>query len=196
MSFARSWLMLQWCCARLGTVRAITALLCIAAISAGVILAPQLRLQAKADQRALAVAASRLQSTAQIGVVTQAPLQDRLADFYDALGDNGHAEQQLSTLFDLAQKNNLRLATAEYTSTEDKNSRVHVRHITLPVKASYSAIRQFAEHVLLAIPFASLDELHFKRDSISSPMLEAHLQFSLYLLEMPAPPGLHRESTP
>ncbi|MGZ3158645.1 MAG: hypothetical protein ACXU7H_06145, partial [Burkholderiaceae bacterium] len=50
-----------------------------------------------------------------------------------------------------------------------------------PVKGQYQAIRKFCEQTLLAIPFASLDEINFKRDEITNSTLEAKLHFTLYL---------------
>lgn len=182
----RVWLWLQWWCARFGIVRAVTVMVCLLTVSVGGIVLPHLRLQEKDDHRTIARARNRLLSPAAIDTVLATPTPDHLATFYDALGDSRHAEQQLKTLFDLAQKNNLSLSTADYRSTPEKNSRVRVLQISLPVKAAYPAIRQFAEQVLLTIPFASLDELRFKRDSIGSPLLEAHLRFSLFLLATPA----------
>ena len=39
---------------------------------------------------------------------------------------------------------------------------------------------------LMAIPFASLDEINFRRDAIGSRTLEAKLRFTLYLNDVPA----------
>jgi len=33
----------------------------------------------------------------------------------------------------------------------------------------------------LAIPFASLDEINFKRDAVTNPLLDAKLRFTFYL---------------
>jgi hypothetical protein len=157
---------------------------------------PHLRQQGKEDHMSLSRARHRLLSSVSPSLVAATPPPDHLAIFYDTLGESRHAEQQLKTLFDLAQKNNVRLSTAEYKRSADKNSRIRALQITLPVKATYPAIRQFAEQVLLAIPFATLDELRFRRDNIASPLLEAHLRFSLYLLETPATQQPHWELAP
>ena len=196
MSMLRGWLILQWWVGRLGTMRAIAVLICLLAAGTANILVPHLRSQEKNDRAVFVHAKNQLLSPLVNNAEAGTPNADPLATFYDALGDSRHAEQQLKTLFDLAQKNNLRLSSAEYKSVPGKNSRVRTLQITLPVNATYPAIRQFAEQVLLAIPFASLDELRFRRDGIGNPLLEAHLRFSLYLLEPPAtlqsPPELVR----
>lgn len=105
----------------------------------------------------------------------------QMQKFNDVLGDNGYAEQQLKTIFRLAAKNNLYLAQGDYKSSFDKNSATLAYQIQLPVKGAYPAIREFCEEVLLAIPFASLDEINFKRDAISNNVPEARLRFTLYL---------------
>jgi hypothetical protein len=110
-----------------------------------------------------------------------APNQQNLDDFYDILGGKKHAEQQLKTLFAIAKKQGLVLAQGEYKASFERNGQFYKYQIILPVKGQYGVIRQFCEQVLLAIPFASLDELNFKRDSITNRVLEAKLRFTLHL---------------
>ena len=186
MKMMRGWLMLQWWGARLGIVRTVVAMMCLVAAALGGVLVPHLRMQENKDLSAVVRLKKQLLSPVITAAESAPSAPDHREIFYHNLGDSRHAEQQLKTLFELAQKNTLRLSAAEYKSTTDKNSRVRTLQITLPIKAPYSAIRQFSEQVLLAMPFASLDELRFKRDNIGSPSLEAHLRFSLYLLESPA----------
>jgi len=105
----------------------------------------------------------------------------RLQNFFDNLGDNGYAEQQLKTIFDIAAKKNLKLNAGEYKSGEERNSDTVAYQIQLPVNGPYAAIREFCEEVLLAIPFASLDEISIKREVIGRNNLDAKLKFTLYL---------------
>lgn len=107
--------------------------------------------------------------------------QDRLKAFYEALGEQGYAEQQVKTLFAAAAKSGLTLNQAEYRYGFDKNGDFATYQAILPVKGSYRAIRTFCEQVLVSVPFASLDEINFKRESIGSPNLEARLRFTIYL---------------
>jgi type VI protein secretion system component VasK len=108
---------------------------------------------------------------------------DNLEQFYATLGQRRYAEQQVRTLFGLAQKNGLVLSQGEYKSAWDRNARVHTYQLNLPVKGSYAAIWQFALSALRAIPFASLDDISFRRDSIGDATVEARLRFTLYLGE-------------
>lgn len=105
----------------------------------------------------------------------------RVAQFYDNLGENGYAEQQLKTIFGIAAHRNLQLNEGEYKSSFEKNSATIAYQIQLPVTGPYPAIREFCEEVLQTIPFAALDEVSFKRQVISSNNLEAKLRFTLYL---------------
>jgi hypothetical protein len=113
--------------------------------------------------------------------------EERLAAFYRALGERRYAEQQVKTLFAVAAKTGLVLNQAEYRLGADKQGRFHTYQVTLPVKGSYGAIHRFYEEMLLAIPFASLDQLNFKRDAISNSLVDAQLHFTLYLTDTVAP---------
>lgn len=108
-------------------------------------------------------------------------LEERLAAFGNVLGDVRSAEQQIQTLFAVAAKTGLTLRQAEYKTALDRSSGVSYLEVRLPVRGSYAAIRSFCEQTLLAIQFASLDEISFKRDTIGSAMLEAKLRFTLYM---------------
>jgi hypothetical protein len=119
------------------------------------------------------------------------PNAQRLDAFYRGLGERRYAEQQVKTLFAVAAKNNLMLTQADYRSAYDKAGHFHTYQIVLPVKGSYAAIRAFCEQVLLAIPFASLDQVNFKRDAIASNTIEAQLHLTLYLTD-PAPDSAAR----
>ena len=106
---------------------------------------------------------------------------DELGAFYAALGPRRYAEQQVRTLFALAAKNGLSLSQGEYKTGYDRNARVFTYQVNLPVKGSYGAIWQFALGALRAIPFASLDDIGFRRDTIGDPSVEARLRLTLYL---------------
>jgi hypothetical protein len=117
--------------------------------------------------------------------VPLAPPLDNLDAFYAALGPRRYAGQQVKTLFSLAAKNGLALSQGEYKTGYDRNARVTAYQVNLPVKGSYSAIWQFAMGALRAIPFASLDEISFRRDAIGDPAVEARLRLTLYLKDVP-----------
>jgi hypothetical protein len=108
-----------------------------------------------------------------------------LALFYAALGERRYAGEQVKTLFDIATKTGLELRHGDYKAGYERNARLYTYQITLPVKGSYRAIWQFALSSLRAIPFASLDEINFKRDAIADANVEARLCLTLYLSDRP-----------
>lgn len=148
--------------------------------------------RADEERDALRAAAARTASVsspvpaaAPAPVLPAAAPPDTLDAFYAALGPRRYAEQQVKTLFALAARNGLSLSQGEYKSAYDRNARVHIYQVNLPVKGSYGAIWQFALGALRAIPFASLDDIGFRRDSIGDPVVEARLRLTLYLKDVP-----------
>ncbi|MFK3738603.1 hypothetical protein [Massilia sp. TN1-12] len=146
----------------------------------------QARSEAQAAARATAAAAAaraaRDEDAAAAARHAQAaPEQDNLAAFYGTLGERRHAEQQVRTLFALAQQAGLTLRQGEYKSARDRNAGVTTYQVNLPVKGSYAAIWQFAMAALRAIPFAALDDISFRREAINDTAVEARLRLTLYL---------------
>jgi hypothetical protein len=122
-----------------------------------------------------------------VQAAVEAPAQpaDPLDAFYAALGPRRYAEQQVRTLFALAAKSGLSLSQGEYKTAYDRNARLTTYQVNLPVKGSYGAIWKFALGTLRTIPFASLDDIGFRRDSIGDPTVEARLRLTLYLKDAP-----------
>ncbi|RJG05280.1 hypothetical protein D3870_03935 [Noviherbaspirillum cavernae] len=172
--------------ARVGWIQGIACLLCLIGVSAWLLGLPQLRVRIDAQHLALVRTQQLLQATRQTLVVAPRPVGEaRLAAFYDSLGEAKYVEQQIKTLFAIAGKTGLMLRTAEYRLGESKDGHFQTYQVVFPVKGSYSALRQFCEQLLLAIPFASLDELTFKREAIGNPALEARVRLTLYLTDAP-----------
>ncbi|WP_035372813.1 hypothetical protein [Pseudoduganella violaceinigra] len=110
---------------------------------------------------------------------------ENLAHFYAALGEKRHAEQQVKQLFDIAAKTGLALEQGDYKFGQDKASGVASYQVTLPVKGAYQNIWQFSLQALVAIPFAALDDVAFRREAIAEPVVEARVRFTLYLKDQP-----------
>lgn len=175
-------LQLQSALLRLEWTKILVLTLCTAGIVAWFFGIPHLRGRLDASQHAIEQAQLLLlQTDGPAPAVQRSETENRLALFHETLGEKRYVEQQVKTLFSIAGKSGLTLSQAEYKAAFDKNGRFHTYQIQLPVKGPYGAIRQFCEQTLLAIPFASLDEMNFKRESITSPVLEAKLRFTLYL---------------
>lgn len=172
---------------RLGWSNTIVCLLWLVGVLAWLWVLPTLRVQENAQQRALSHAKQALQAINHAAPTAPPPVAEvHLAHFYDALGEARYAEQHIKTLFAVAAKTGLTLNLAEYKLTDEKDGRYRTYQIVLPVKGSYVAIRQFCEQTLLAMPFASLDDISFKRDAIGNRMLEARLRLTVYLADRPA----------
>lgn len=161
--------------ARIGAPACVALLLCATGLAAWAWLLPHRAQQAQLLALPLPVP----------GTLVSAPpppsANQNLAGFYDVLGEKRYAEQQVKVLFDLAAKSSLTLTQGEYKSAYDKASGVSTYQILLPVKGQYGAIWQFAMQSLREMPFAALDEVSFRRDTIADPMVEARLRFTLYL---------------
>jgi hypothetical protein len=110
---------------------------------------------------------------------------ENLAHFYATLGEKRYAEQQVRQLFDIAAKTGLVLSQGDYKFSVDKASGVALYQVNLPVKGAYQNIWQFSLQALSAIPFAALDDIAFRRETITEPVVEARMRFTLYLKEQP-----------
>ncbi len=168
-----------WLAAR-GPVACAGAVLCVAGTLALALLLPERALQGQ--RRAVALGLAALPQPP-LAVATPVTANANLALFYDTLGERRYAEQQVKTLFALASKTGLVLSQGEYKSTLERNGRFHTYQVNLPVKGNYGAIWQFAMLALRAIPFASLDEISFRRETIGEPTVEARVRITLYLTD-------------
>lgn len=161
----------------IGAVACGAALCCLLGAAALAWLLPQRTLQVREHELALRVAATPA------AVVKAAPVvaNENLALFYDTLGERRYAEQQVATLFGLAAKSGLTLSQGEYKAGYDRNARIYTYQVMLPVKGNYGSVWKFGMLALRAIPFASLDEISFRRDAIGEAAVEARLRLTLYL---------------
>ena len=133
--------------------------------------------------------AAQAHSTAERG----SPATQGLRSFYGQMGNRADTEQYLAVFFRLAEKKDedaddetaVHLDQGEYRWQVDNNSKTYRYQMLFPVKAPYASIRRYCERVLKALPFASLDELSFKREAIDAEELEASLRFSLFLKDVP-----------
>lgn len=146
-------------------------------------------LQLRAADAARRVAALNAAATPAPARVVGAPavaIADvNLAQFEAVLGERRYVEQQLGTLFALAGKHGLVLSQGEYKAASERHGGFATYQVNLPVKGSYGAIWQFSMAALRAIPFAALDDISFKRDSIGQGGVEARLRLTMYLQEAP-----------
>ncbi|MGZ3180878.1 MAG: hypothetical protein ACXU8N_00435 [Telluria sp.] len=161
-----------------GPVAAAGAILLLAGAIAIAVLVPRKLMLEKSDRIALAAAAL---PAAKQAAAAPPSANENLDLFYKNLGERRYVEQQVRTLFGLAAKSGLALSQGEYRSAYDASARVYTYQVVLPVKGSYKAVWQFAMSALSSIPFASLDDISFRREAIGEPTVEARLRLTLYL---------------
>lgn len=175
---------------RLGWVNSLTLSLLFMGLGAGGWQLYQLQRQTDAAAKALSLANQSIRTDYRPPQEPRMALTaQRLQQFHDTLGEQDYVEQQVKTLFSLARKNGLTLNQAEYQPAHDKQGHFYTYQISLPVRGPYRAIRLFCEQTLLAIPFAALNDISFKRDSADSQTPEAKLRFTLYLAESTSRPA-------
>ena len=89
--------------------------------------------------------------------------------------------EQLKTLVDVAEKNGIVLARADYKPVLEDSADFMRYQVSLPVKADYARIQAFIVGALKSLPTLTLDSVTFKRDQIETGDVEARVQFSLLL---------------
>ena len=177
---------------RVGAITALAALLCVAGTTCWFWALPQQKAVGRTEQALLEKQKlALLQAPVAPKAAPVLPAQANLAAFYGALGTRQAAVAQIRTLFSLAREAGISLDKGEYKSAYSVNSRSYSYQVLLPVTGSYSAIRLFCEKVLVTIPFASLDEIGFKREAVAAGALQAKLRFTFHLGD---PPVLQMQS--
>lgn len=130
-----------------------------------------------ANRQASPIAASDRQTAVDPRTVAQ----QNLANFRGLLGEPSAQERHLAVFFRMAKERELELEQGEYRVQADPNAEIQRVQVQFPLKAGYPAMRRYCESVLTELPFVSLDDLSFKRDSVGEEVLEVKLRFSLYL---------------
>jgi len=167
--------------ARRGGLGLVAGALLALAAAGGVAVQQQQRVAQRAA-RDVALQASRRPASEPVVASDAPPLAaQRVREFHAALGDVRRTDDALKAIFAAGEQSRLVLDQAEYKLAYDKGGRFWTYAVQLPVSGSYAAIRAFSERVLLALPYASLDEIDFHRKDIAQPTLDARLRFTLHL---------------
>jgi Tfp pilus assembly protein PilO len=107
--------------------------------------------------------------------------QERLALFEQTLGARGELDAHLRKLFESARRNGLRLELGEYRLSAVAHGQFQRYEVVLPIEGRFGAIQSFSQQVLLALPFAALEDVTVRRESVNETRVEATLRFALYL---------------
>lgn len=186
-AFATAWLRLRLAASRVNPLLRAAMLLFVAGFGTLLWLLPA-REQLEAQREQLR-RASATPPAAAAAPIPASSAGERLARFRAALGTQREVEPGVKTLFRLAAKTGLVLRQGEYKRGYDRNAQLHTYQVNLPVKGSYAQVWQFAFLALRALPFASLDDVSFKRDTIGETALEGRLRLTFYLADAPGTRG-------
>lgn len=87
----------------------------------------------------------------------------------------------MSKLYNAATQQNLALEQGEYRLAPERDSKLTRYDVTLPVKGGYLQIRKFLAQSLTEMPALALESVSFSRQRADESMVNAQLQFTLYL---------------
>jgi hypothetical protein len=105
---------------------------------------------------------------------------DVVKDFYRLLPAQNETNNKISVILNAATNAGLSLEKVEYEQPLT-HSPIAQYQIKLPIKGSYTQIRQFINEVLNSLPTIALDDISMSRDDITTDVLQARIQFTLYL---------------
>lgn len=137
------------------------------------------------QQRALARAAA-MQPVPQrptAAAEAPAPVTPSIDAFYAGLGSRSQVERQLATLFALAERHDVAWRRGDYKESYDATAGVYQYRLDLPLKGTDAAIWRFCAAAMLDMPYASLDEISFRRETIGDEAVEARVRLTLFLAE-------------
>lgn len=105
----------------------------------------------------------------------------QLRAFYATFPLQADATESLSRVYAAAEEKNLQLVRGEYALAKDRQTGLMLYRLTLPVRGSYTQIREFVAAALKAVPTLALDDLSFERPKISDAQVQARIRLTLYL---------------
>ena len=122
--------------------------------------------------------------------VTRPVRQERraaLREFYAALPAQDEIPTLVQSLLDGAEQQGLRVARGSYRLEPEPAAAMARFRVALPLRGEPSRVQRFMLAALQAHPTLALDGLQFKRDPEGIALIEAKVQFVMYLQAGPAP---------
>jgi hypothetical protein len=107
---------------------------------------------------------------------------EQLKTFYGNFPPARQLPDQLARIYGVAGKQGLELRQGEYRLIQEMNAKLGRYQVTLPLRGSYTQVRQFVAEVMNEMPMASLDDLKFEKQQIGDPAIEAQIRITLFLL--------------
>lgn len=109
-----------------------------------------------------------------------------LREFYAALPAQDEIPALLQSLLDGAQQQGLRAARGNYRLEPEPAAALARLRIALPLRGEPARVQRFVLAALQAHPTLALDALQFKRDPEGLALIDAKVQFVIYLQAGPA----------
>ena len=113
--------------------------------------------------------------------LTQLATPGQLVAFYKYFPSERSIPDWIEKISAAAAKNKLNLRQGEYQVIRDKNSKLLLYQMMLPVKGTYPNLRGFIDEVLTEVPIASLDNVKFERQKIGDDALVSTVMLTLHL---------------
>ena len=114
----------------------------------------------------------------------QASLRDaspavQLAAFYRHLSTTEEPTAWLAKLDELARESGIRLGAGDYR-LQRLGPRLERYELSLPLSGNYAQIRVFLEKALAQIPFLSVDQITFRRESAAAGRVDAEARLGFH----------------
>jgi len=107
---------------------------------------------------------------------------EQLKSFYDYFPPGRQLPDQLARIYGFADKQGLQLQQGEYRLVQETNAKLERYQVTLPLRGSYTQVRQFVGEVMNEMLVVSLDDLKFEKQQIGDPTIEAQIRITLFML--------------
>jgi hypothetical protein len=166
---------------RVGASTVIAAAALVVVVAAGV--SHLLQLRSSAERMKVEIAALRAQVAAPKSTTPARPTgnMERLALFERTLGKRAELDAHLRVVFAAAKRNGVALKVGEYRLVNDAAGGFSRYQVNFPVGGNFKSLQQFSQQVLVELPFAALEEVSLKRESVGARELDARLRFVFFL---------------
>ena len=106
-----------------------------------------------------------------------------LGAFYDNFPEATRLPAALGVIFEAARGQGLTLDQGEYRVATTRAGKLVQYQLTLPVRGTYPQIRRFIDTAMAGQPALSLQSIHFERQKVEDPAVEAKIRLVMFLGE-------------
>lgn len=123
----------------------------------------------------------RLAAAAGASQDLEKPVSEQLAAFYGTFPAEADAADTIGKIAAVARQHGLVLQQAEYRAERDRMGKLTRLRMSLPLKGPYPTIRQFLAGLRLELPGVALEEVHFERQKVGDPLIDAKVGLIIFL---------------